>query len=137
MSEYSERQLAWMAKHETGVAGMTAVSSGTCPGCPECMERDGYDDEEAHEEAYQCGSLDASDEPSFSWHSCGICGCGLGGDRHVWHWLSVDSFKVGADGHRYATPASGINHESDACTDCVVFHANGDVPDDEYLDWLD
>jgi len=122
MSEYSKRQLAWMKRFEDGLSGMEGVSSGTCPGCPECMERDGYDDEEAHEEAYQCGSLDASDEPSFSWHSCGICGCGLGGDRHVWHWL--DS-------------GNEIVHESDACTDCVVFHANGDVPDDEYLDWLD
>ena len=124
--ELTERQQAYCDAVEANLKGCEAVSSGTCPTCPECMERDGFEDEEAHEDAWSSGDL--TDEPSFSWSSCGICGCNLGGDRHTWH------FVIPKDGSCKGRP---IYHETDACTDCVMYLANGEVPDDAYLDWID
>ena len=53
-------------------------------------------------------------EPHFSWQKCDSCGTYLGGDRHA---------------------AAGILEVGNAvipleiCTDCLVFHANGDEPE--------
>ena len=120
MAELTKRQTEYVERVERSLEGLEGVSAGgVCPTCPTCMERDGYDDEELHEEAWSCGEVYG--EPSFSRYPCGICGCHLGGDRSAWHFI--------LDGE--------IHHEDDACTDCVFFLANGDVPEDEYLDWLD
>jgi len=119
MSELTELQKEWLERVERELEGLEAVSTGACPTCPQCMDEDGYEDPDEHEEAVSCG--DVYDEPGFSWRPCGICGCHLGGDRHRWHWLDEDG---------------DIVHEDDACSDCVYFLANGDVPEDEYLDWL-
>lgn len=83
------------------------VSTGPAPGCEAC----GLEGcESMEDEAYQLAS-----EPSFSWSLCDSCGSGLGGDRHYAH---------------------GITHENEAlhlsiCTDCLLFHANGDLPDED------
>ncbi len=76
-----------------------AASVGTCEGCLEC--------------AAELGG-DLNDEGCFSWSACGICGCTLGGDRYIWHWLDEDN---------------ELMHERDACTDCVFYMANGDLPE--------
>jgi hypothetical protein len=51
------------------------------------------------------------EDPWFSWQPCEICG-ELAGDRQSWHGI--------IDGH--------IVHSS-CCTDCVLYIANGDVPE--------
>ena len=59
-----------------------------------------------------------SGESSFGWEQCDSCGSTLGGDRF---------------------PASGLYRPEDGadlesiemtvCVDCVMFHANGDIPE--------
>jgi len=122
--ELTKRQEAYCEAVERNLKGLEGVSTGDCPGCEQCAENADMTPEE-HEEAW--GSMDGA-EASFSWRSCGICGCHLGGDRHVWHFI------IPKDGSCVGQP---IYHEDDACTDCVMFLANGDVPEDEYLDWID
>ena len=63
-----------------------------------------------------CEECPEYNEPSFSWTACGICRSYLGGNRYVWHWLSDDG---------------ELQHENDACTDCVMYMANGDEPEHE------
>ena len=134
---------------ESTLKGCKFVSTGICPGCDECRESVGYvpeqtfahgdgptgdgywyiravgvgashPDEEtclaACEEGFDAGvgSGCFASEAGFSWSACGICGSSLGGDREVWHWVD--------DKNR-------IQHESDACTDCVIYLANGDEPE--------
>lgn len=98
---------------ERGLVGMKGVSSGECPGCESCAERHDMTPEE-HRKAWRNG-LDGDDE-SFSWRPCGICRTSLGGNRHLWHWIS------GGDEHG---KGGTIEHETDMCTDCVLFLANG------------
>jgi hypothetical protein len=76
------------------------------------MDDQGYDSAGEHEEAW--GRGDICEEPSFSWRSCGICGSSFGGDRGSWHWVSDDN---------------AVQHESDACVDCIMYLANGDEPE--------
>ena len=121
-SELPDDVKAFIATFTRGIDGMRDVSiGGSCPGCPTCMERDGYDDENAHREAWSTGDL-IGDEGSFSSARCDICKTTLAGDRYVWHWVSGDP---------NATPPEprAIEHENDACTDCLMFHANGDLPE--------
>ena len=126
---------------ENGLRGLEAVSTGLCPGCEQCRESfeyvpddgDGYwkvaaepdagvwlneascqkASERLFEAAWSDGRVES--EPGFSGSPCGICGTALGGNREVWHWID---------------PESGtIQHEYDACVDCVVYLANGDEPE--------
>ena len=60
----------------------------------------------------QCSESEGHNE--FSASSCGICGTYMAGERHVWHWLC---------------DKNELQHENDACTDCVMFMANGDEPE--------
>lgn len=99
-----------------GMQGMEAVSSGTCPGCADCMEIDGYTDEPQHSADWHTKEM-ASGEHSFSWRPCGVCGTALGGDRNTWHWIDPND------------PNHTINHEHDMCDDCALFLANGDEPE--------
>lgn len=137
---------------EHNLKGLSFVSTGICPGCDEC--RSNYDDytvqdnvdeygnkdnldyppymvpaidsnsfnsyeeaekaaREAFKEAVSCEEI--YDEGSFSWSGCGICGSHLGGTLYSWH--GVDS-------------NGDIMHFDDACTDCVMYLANGDEPDE-------
>lgn len=100
-----------------GLQGMEAVSSGTCPGCAECMDVDGYTDAEKHRADWHTRDMPSRDE-SFSWRPCGVCGSTLGGDRHTWHWIDPND------------PTHAIEHESDMCGDCVFYLANGEEPED-------
>lgn len=130
--------------------GCEAASTGICPGCDECREADprfrvrdldflteAEDEPQAYGFSYDKGARYASeeeaeaasraafdeavrnghayDEPSFSWSPCGICGSRLGGDREAWHYVH----------------AGKLYHNGDACTDCVLYLANGDAPEEE------
>lgn len=61
-----------------------------------------------------------SDEGSFSGDGCGLCGMRMGSTLYVYHWVDRDG---------------AVMHETDGCGDCLMFHANGDVPEDECLEW--
>lgn len=92
--------------------GLTAISTGACPGCPECMEHDGFTSADDHTSAWHRG--DTCSDTHFSWCPCGICGSTLGGDRERWHALGANR---------------EILHFDDACTDCVLYLAYGDEPE--------
>lgn len=92
--------------------GLSFVSTGPCPGCDECRELYGYDSQAEFDAACECG--DIAVEPHFSWHWCDICGSTLGGDREEWHGVDSDGATI---------------HFNNACTDCVCYLANGDVPE--------
>lgn len=106
MSEYTDAV-------EAGLKGVDAASTGLCPGCEECRDQFASDmSMEEFDEAWQAGEV--FDEGGFSACGCGICNSNMHGTRHVWHWLDKDN---------------NIIHENDACTDCVLFMANGDEPE--------
>jgi hypothetical protein len=103
-----------------GLKSLTAVSIGECPGCPQCAKNHGMTPK-AHERAWRSGTL-LETEGSFSWRPCGICGTKLGGNRECWHAIDADKPVAGGE----------ILHFEDACTDCVMYLANGDEPDRWY-----
>ena len=84
----------------------------------------------------ECGSMNStvrieddwqpepgSGDSEFSWQECDLCGCPLGGRRHPATILPEDSTSTNY------TPI-------EVCTDCVFYLEYGDVPDDEYLEWV-
>lgn len=83
---------------------LEAFSVGACPGCRECGLS------ETPTEAERC----AADEGSFSWSACESCGSSLGGNRYPAHYLDDN----GEISHMHV------------CTDCLMYHANGDEPED-------
>jgi hypothetical protein len=105
MSAYTDR----VAKN---LEGIEFVSTGISPGCPECAKDLGFKSVRALRRAYEQGGV--ADEPHFSWSPCGICRNKLGGNREVWHGV------IGGK----------VNHWNDACTDCVLYLANGDEPEE-------
>lgn len=83
--------------------GVEFFSVGACPGCEECGLADVDDmDNPAYELA---------GESYFSWQDCDSCGSSLGGDRHPAHGF-ID----------------GELRHFQVCTDCLMYHANGDLP---------
>jgi len=131
-----------------GTKGLEAVSTGICCGCETCRESfdeytvqdelEGYrvpawdadcDEpiffrteegatmvaESLFEEAWRSGK--AYDEAHFSWGDCDICGSSLGGDREVWHAIDCDTGE--------------LVHGDSACVDCIMYLANGVLPDDD------
>lgn len=114
-NEVTPAQNTFIARIERRLKGVQFFSVGTCPGCDEC-------------------STDENDsgEDSFSVSCCRSCGSTLGGARHPAHGVIADTpeeaqfGKRAADGHFYGKP--GIEHFM-VCTDCVMFHANGDLPE--------
>lgn len=116
---------AFTEAFQRGTEGMTTTSTGTCPGCSECMEIDGCGDAEEHRR--KCSAVDCpSGEPTFSHCPCGICGTRLGGTRHAWHW--IDRRQLDA-ARRSNEPRPQVNHEDDACEDCILYIANGTEPE--------
>ncbi len=104
---------------EQGLEGLEFVSFGPCPGCPECMDDYGYDSIEEFNADLENGQVCEGDH--FSPGACDICGDPMGGQRWVYHWVD----KGGA-----------VMHESDGCDNCMFYVCNGDLPEDEYIDWL-
>ena len=101
-----------MSAYDSGAAFLEAIghyldglwaSVGACPGCDEChLEADASDED-----------IQMAEEPNFSWGCCDSCGSSFGGDRHPAHAILDDG---------------GILH-LDICTDCLFFHAYGDIPE--------
>jgi hypothetical protein len=103
------------------------------PDCTAC-DGDGYD--EHNTDCYDCKGtgnvpvedisdeeLQIWDEGSFSWSECDSCGSTLGGSRYPAHAINKEAF--GPDAKR-----PDDVHHIDICTDCLMFHANGDTPDE-------
>jgi hypothetical protein len=67
---------------------------------------------------YSDGDEDHQCESSFSWSQCDSCGTSLGGDRHPGFMCWQDE----ADNWQ--------DIAVELCTDCVMYHANGDVPEE-------
>ena len=94
---------------EHNLEGVFFFSVGGCPGCESCGIPEGAEDYDV--------------ESHFSWSACDSCGSTLGGDRHPAHGVIADSEE---DARRDDHP---IEH-FDVCVDCLMFHANGDEPED-------
>jgi len=105
MSTYTDR-------FERETEGLDALSTGICPGCPECASAFGMEQEE-FDAAYEAGSI--TDEPHFSWQGCDLCGSELGGDVEPWH----------------AIVNGELTHGDNACVDCILYIANGDEPQED------
>jgi hypothetical protein len=98
--------------------GVHFFSVGICTGCPTCFEHAEDPDNPTDEER------EASSEGHFSWSECDSCGSTLGGDRYPAHGVIADSEEQARqDDHP-------IEH-FEVCTDCLLYHANGDVPEEE------
>ena len=63
------------------------------------------------------GNPEHTCEPFFSWAQCDSCGSTLGGDRDVAFGLWTDE-------------GEHCRIEMTICTDCIMFHANGEEPDE-------
>lgn len=98
--------------------GLT-VSPGAAACCDECRTSYGCDDDADTETAQQY--LYENAEPYFSGGQCDSCGSTYAGDRDAAHGIPHD-FKAGEDTIIHMT----------ICTDCVLFHANGDEPEEWY-----
>lgn len=73
---------------------------------------------ERYEERHKGFDMHAiGDEIGFSWRACDTCGSNLGGNRHA--------CTVGRAGEG---PAGFV--EVISCDDCVIFAANGQLPDE-------
>lgn len=94
-----------------------AVGAAAC--CSECRSTYDIDDSISDDEAQEI-LYDAA-EPSFSWHQCDSCGSTLGGDRHDAHGLPID--RDGAFDY-----SQDMIHLS-ICSDCLIYHANGEEPE--------
>ena len=98
------------------------IAPGVASSCGDCrrdfnVPDDMTDDDEIQE------YLSQYDEGSFSWRQCDSCGSNLGGDRHAAHAIHREAF--GPD----AKQPDNVHH-IDICTDCLLFHANGDEPEE-------
>lgn len=96
---------------ERNLAGLTAVSTGACPGCAECFgtmaELFGADTDSPTD-----FERELAEQPSFSWTPCRGCGSTLGGNRHPLHGIGADDEIV----------------HLKVCTDCLFYVANGEEP---------
>ncbi len=90
-----------------GTKSLFAFSVGSCPGCATC----GLGDEPTDEER------ELADEAHFRWSACQVCGSTFGGDRHPAHYIYEPN------------GARSLEHV-DVCTDCLLFAANGDEPEE-------
>ena len=128
------------------------VSPGACPGCAEChldtvpCEACGGKGTERGEPypADDCAACDGAgyvegsnddeearqlaEEPSFSSAQCDGCGSTLAGDRHPAH---ATARRYLPQERYYGLRPSGPEYilHLDICTDCVLYLANGDEPE--------
>ena len=133
----TKKQREFVEAIEWNTKGLTAVSTGVCPGCEQCRDEYGIkvkcDCGAPEAEGDYCEACDDSGERAptteefneqvssgevfseggFSWQGCDLCGSALGGTFEVWH-------AVDANGE--------IIHGEYACVDCMTYLANGDLP---------
>ena len=108
MSEPHDHQITeqgreFLAAVEYNLKGIEGFSVGACKGCDGCELGDDPTDDE-----YEA----ANEGSSFSRASCDSCGSSLGGSRDPAHFI-----------HEGEIVHCGV------CVDCLLFHANGDVPE--------
>lgn len=96
---------------EKNTKGLHAISSGFSAHCEDC--RDSHDICCEHRAKFAMESNEIVDEPSFSWRSCETCGSRLAGDRQAGHALDSNDDLV----------------HLNMCTDCILYVANGDLPE--------
>lgn len=99
------------------------IATGSAASCPECCEAFGLDPD-ADTDENQAAIYESGDEGGFSWSECDSCGTTLGGDRHTAHGWPADNGRW----QRLAEDPPALFHLS-ICTDCLLFHANGDEPE--------
>jgi len=134
----TKKQQRFVDAIERNTEGLTAVSTGICPGCEQCRDEYGRpvpcgkcaagligDEDCPHcdgtghrpptleEFEEQWSTQEAYCEPYFSWSGCDLCDSSLGGNMEPWHGVDENN---------------EIMHFEHACTDCVVYLANGDLP---------
>lgn len=106
-----------MSTFTTSVAHYTeglTVAPGPAACCSTCLDAYGVED---------TGDIDAMqeqmlDEGNFASAQCDSCGSTLAGDRFDAHGIA----------HEFKAGERTIIH-MDICTDCLLFHANGDEPE--------
>lgn len=103
--------MGYLENFERNTGGLEGLSTGPCPGCRECAADHGLTIR-AYKRQFERGEI--PDEPGFSWSSCVWCEENLGGNRSVFHY--VEKRKV--------------YHDSGVCDNCVVYLANGEMPED-------
>lgn len=106
------KEQEWIEKVESNLEGVELFSVGESPGCYVCAQAAGLEDlkEEEVREKWSRGEMNV--DPHFSWSSCESCGSALGGDRYPAHGMmgkQIVHFHI--------------------CADCLMYHANGDLPD--------
>ena len=91
------------------------IAAGASATCSECTDGDEIDPDDQE-------ALQAYDEGHFSRWPCDSCDSTLAGDRHNAHAIHKEAF--GPDAKR-----PGDVHHLNICVDCLLFHANGDEPE--------
>lgn len=99
---------------EQGLRGVQFFSAGFNCRCSTCNPFG-----EVTEEQQMSGEY--PEEAGFSWRACDACGTTLGGDRHAAHGF-VSIRRGGED------ELELIHLE--ICPDCLLYAANGDLPED-------
>ena len=97
--------------------GIDHIATGLASCCGECCSAHGLDEGEMEE---GCENGTVIDEGGFSSIACDSCGSPLGGDRYAAHGFS---------GAQTEGSEKSIVH-LDICVDCLMFHANGDEPEE-------
>ena len=105
--------------------GWVLTVGTACKVCSHCAEY--YDDRD-------------EDEGEFSWMSCDTCGSNRGGSRYVAHLLAPMHSRIkqtpDLDDYRKAgftiltDDGKPDTEHLSICTDCLLYIANGDEPDD-------
>jgi len=111
MNQLTDTQKAFLERYDNGLQGLDFVSPGFCSGCQECL--DGHDICCEHKALYMLDKGEIVDEGHFSWSACDACGGGLGGDRYAAHGVTANREII----------------HFEICQDCLLYMANGDLPD--------
>lgn len=106
MSDFTDAIEATLERED-----IEAPSPGVVDFCEECQRN----------HSYALANPDVGDEGRFSWRACESCGSTFGGNRYAAH-----AFERGRK------PSAITCHHLDICTDCLLFHANGDEPDHDW-----
>jgi len=134
-SRYTTYKSPFVKAVERGLEGLEHVSTGACVGCYECGLEESAPCPECNGDGVfgckGCGGdgvvditydnnpqlMDLANEPHFSRVACDCCGSHLGGDRHPAHGIAKINDR------------ETLVH-LDVCTDCLVYLANGDEPEE-------
>lgn len=106
-----------MSKHTTIDEFTSAVASNTPEGYDLCFDSCATPDDNG----YGCGECEAcANTDEFSSRRCATCGTDLAGARHPLAYVSPELARAGSDDAVIRVAG---------CTDCLLYVANGDIPD--------